>query len=87
MGVISSKSFDQPDEIVSGSRVAKRIVTVGKTFVARTEYQPGWHWSKDMKPTARTSSCQHHHQGWMLSGSMHVTSEEGGERVIASDGE
>ena len=63
MGVISTKSIDQPDEIVSGPGVAKRIVTVGKTVVARIECQPGWRWSKDIKPTAKTASCQHHHQG------------------------
>jgi class 3 adenylate cyclase len=82
MGVITSKSVDQPDEIVSAPGVAKRIVTVGKTFVARVEYQPGWRWSKDMKPTAKTASCQHHHQGITLSGRLHVVSDEGGERII-----
>lgn len=82
MGVISSKSFDQPDEVISGPNVTKRSVTVGKTYIARTEYQPGWRWSKDIKPTAKTSSCQHHHQGVILSGRLHVTSEEGGERSI-----
>jgi len=82
MGVISAKSIDQPDEIVSGPRVAKRIVTVGKTFIARIEYQPGWRWSKDMKPTVKTTSCQEHHQGMVLSGRLHVASDEGGERII-----
>lgn len=82
MAIITSKSFNQPDEVVCGPRVAKRIVTMGKTFVARTEYQPGWRWSTDMKPTAKTSSCQHHHQGVMLSGHMHLVSGEGGERNI-----
>src|SRR5215468_3162733 len=82
MGVISAKSIDQPDEIVSGPRVAKRIVTVGKTFIARIEYQPGWRWSKDIKPTVKTTSCQEHHQGMVLSGRLHVASDEGGERII-----
>jgi class 3 adenylate cyclase len=82
MGVINSKSVDQPDEIVSGPGVAKRIVTVGKTFIARTEYEPGWRWSRDMKPTARTRSCQHHHQGMVLSGRLRIASDEGGERTI-----
>lgn len=82
MAVITSKSFDQPDEVVSGPRVTKRIVAVGKTYVARTEYQPGWRWSTDMKPKVKTTSCQHHHQGVMLSGHLHVVSDEGGERNI-----
>jgi class 3 adenylate cyclase len=82
MGVVSTKSIDQPDEIVSAPRVAKRIVTVGKTVIARIEYQPGWRWSKDIKPTAKTASCRHHHQGVVLSGRLHVASDEGGERII-----
>jgi class 3 adenylate cyclase len=80
MGVISSKSFDQPDEILPGSNVSKRSVTVGQTYIARNEYLPGWRWSKDMKPTAKTASCQHHHQGVIVSGRLHVVSDEGGER-------
>jgi len=84
MGVISTRSINEPDELVSGPRVAKRIVTVGKTAIARIECQPGWRWSQDIKPTAKTASCQHHHQGIVLSGRLHVASDEGGERVIGA---
>jgi len=83
VGAISSKSVNHPDEVVSGPRVSKRIVTVGKTLVARTEYQPGWRWSIDMKPTIKTHSCQHHHQGMVIAGSIHISSDEGGERILA----
>jgi class 3 adenylate cyclase len=83
MRVISSKSFDQPDEFLSRPKVVKRSVTVGKTYVARTEYEPGWRWSREMKPTADTSSCRHHHRGVVLSGRLHVVSDAGGERIMA----
>lgn len=82
MGTISTRSIDQPDESVSAPGVTKRIVTVGGTVIARIECQPGWRWSRDLKPTAKTSNCQHHHQGIVLSGRLHVASEEGGERII-----
>ena len=72
MGVISVKSFNEPDEVISGSRVTKRSVTVGKTYIARVEYQPGWRWSVDMKPTIKTSSCLHHHQGMVWSGHIQI---------------
>ena len=84
MGLISIRSIDEPDELVSGPRVAKRIVTVGKTAIAHIECRPGWRWSKDIKPTAKTASCQHHHQGIVLSGRLHVASDEGGERVVGA---
>lgn len=83
MGVISARSMDEPDEIVSGPRVAKRLVTVGKTAIAHIECQPGWRWSSDIKPTAWTTTCQHHHQGSVLSGRLHLASDEG-ERVIGA---
>lgn len=82
MGIISVKSFDQPDEVLSGSGVTKNSVTVGKTYIARVEYRPGWRWSKDIKPTAKTMSCQHHHQGVVIAGRLHVRSDEGGERIL-----
>ncbi len=78
MGVITSKSFDQPDEVVSAPNVRKRIVSVGKTSIAHIEYAPGWRWSKDIKPIAKTFSCQFHHRGVVASGHLHVTSDEGG---------
>lgn len=82
MGLISSKSLDQPDEVIAQPGVAQSLVTVGKTFIARTEHKPGWRWSKDMKPIARTPSCQHHHHGVVLSGRLQVVSEEGGQRLL-----
>ncbi len=82
MGMISAKSFDQPDEVLPKSNVSKRSVLVGKTYIARTEYKPGWRWSKDIKPTAKTASCEHHHQGVIVSGRLHIVADEGGERSL-----
>ena len=38
----------------------------------RGVFEPGWRWSTDVKPIARTESCQTHHQGICLSGQMTV---------------
>jgi quercetin dioxygenase-like cupin family protein len=41
--------------------------------------QPGWKWSKDVKPIAKTDSCQAPHLNYMISGRMHVVMDDGTE--------
>lgn len=62
------KPFDQPDEMVLLPLVESRIVTLGEVHVARIVHQPGWRWSEHVKPIVGTPSCEHHHQGVVLSG-------------------
>lgn len=45
--------------------------------VGRAVYQPGWRWSTDMKSIVGTSSCQLHHLGYSVSGTMHVVLDDG----------
>jgi len=82
MGAITAKSFDQPDDVLTLPRLSMRIVVLGNTHIARTVHQPGWCWSKDVKPVVGTGSCQHHHQGVVLSGCLCLISDDGGERNI-----
>jgi len=48
------------------------------TFVHGT-FEPGWRWSKDVKPIAGTESCQAHHLGYVISGKMHIITADGTE--------
>jgi hypothetical protein len=41
--------------------------------------QPGWKWSDCIKPVAGTDSCQAHHVGVMISGTLHVVHDDGTE--------
>lgn len=82
MGKIQVKGFDQPDEIISVPGSVSNVVTLGDTYVAWTIAQPGWRWSKDVKPLVGTPSCLIHHQGVVLSGQMQISSEEGVQRII-----
>jgi ketosteroid isomerase-like protein len=54
----------------------------GATFVQGT-FEPGWRWSKDVKPIAGTDSCQAHHLGYVISGRMHIITADGTEFDIA----
>jgi quercetin dioxygenase-like cupin family protein len=49
--------------------------------------KPGWRWSKDVKPTAKTEFCEHEHTGYVLSGSFTITLAESGEKVEAKAGD
>ncbi len=82
MGEIVSKRFDEPDEVLSLPKLSGQIVVLGELYVGRYVHEPGWHWSVDIKPVIGTPSCQAHHQGFVVSGHIEITSDEGGQRIF-----
>src|SRR5437763_8898185 len=80
MSNYESKSFDSPDEVrqFEGNGHANVIEVAGKTVI-RSEFDPGWRWSNDVKPIAKTDSCQTRHFGYMVSGTMKVYMDDGSE--------
>jgi hypothetical protein len=58
MGEILIKRFDEPDEVISHPNLRGQMVVLGETYVGHYVQQPGWRWSKDMKPLVGTPSCQ-----------------------------
>lgn len=81
MGDITVKRFDEPDEVVSLPNVSGQVVVLGEVYIGRFVHQPGFRWSKDIKPLVGTTSCQYHHQGVVLSGRIHWTTEDGASRT------
>lgn len=53
----------------------------GATFLKGT-FEPGWRWSTDVAPIAGTTSCQVRHLGYVISGRMTVTFDDGAEVTI-----
>lgn len=82
MSSLESKSFDEPDDLVTGELMRHEVVVLGEVHVARTVHEPGWSWSEHVKPLVGTPSCVHHHQGVLLSGAVEVVTDTGGRRVI-----
>jgi mannose-6-phosphate isomerase-like protein (cupin superfamily) len=82
MAGIDSKSFDQPDETRTPDKTRIDVVRLGDTEVGRFTFAPGWRWSECIKPVAGTDSCQAHHVGAVVSGSMHLKHEDGTEQDI-----
>ena len=74
---IDVKTFRNPDEsrVFENGRLA--VVTLGDVTIARTIVEPGWRWSKDIRPLAGTTSCQVHHLGFVVRGRIRVQMDDG----------
>jgi quercetin dioxygenase-like cupin family protein len=78
MGV-TQRALGSPDETRTFDRGQVQVVKVGEVTVGRYTFEPGWRWSEHVKPVAKTDSCQVHHVGYILSGRLHVVTDDGDE--------
>ena len=74
---LGKKNLASPDETRTFDYGKFEVVTLGGFKFGRATFQPGWKWSTCVKPIAKTDSCQVHHIGYMVSGSMEVTLNDG----------
>ena len=81
MGV-THKAVGIPDETMTFEHGQVQVVKVGGFTIRLNTFEPGWRWSENIKPIATTDSCQVHHVGYILSGRLHVTTEDGGDAEI-----
>ncbi|MBO9522647.1 MAG: cupin domain-containing protein [Nocardioidaceae bacterium] len=58
------------------------VVTLGDFTLGRGTFEPGWKWSNDVKPIAGTESCQVHHTGICVAGTMTIRMDDGTEISI-----
>jgi hypothetical protein len=79
MGRLEKKSFNRPDEVRTPPNTKMEIVRIGDRTVTKFTWQPGWKWSQDIKPLAKTESCQIHHFGYLEAGRMRTVSDDGTE--------
>jgi hypothetical protein len=80
MAGVETRNLDAPDETRTPEKTLLQIVKLGgRTGVGRATFQPGWKWSESIKPVVGTDSCQVHHLGVLLAGSMHVVHDDGSE--------
>ena len=83
MGTMQRKSLDMPDETRALPNGRTDIWNLGDFVVGRIVFEPGWRWSKDVKPIAQTEWCEYHHLGLILEGTLHYVTPEGLEMEVS----
>jgi len=80
------KSFEKPDEIREFPRGRAEILKLTGGDVGRLVFQPGWRWSNDVKPLAKTTSCEAPHFQYHVTGRLAIKMDDGTE-LIAGPGD
>ncbi len=72
-----AKSLRSPEQVRRFPNGRIETVSHRDTMIGRFVLEPGWRWSRDVGPIARTRSCQIHHQGVVLRGRLRVETDAG----------
>jgi hypothetical protein len=71
------KSLDRPDERPDLPRSSTEVVTLDGHSIMRLRLEEGWRWSNDWRPLLKTTSCRVHHDGVIVSGTLHFEMDDG----------
>ena len=82
MAKMEVRSFSSPDEVKQVEKGKLETIKIGEATVGRGTYQPGWQWSKHVKPIAQTRSCEISHALYIISGTLHVRMDDGMEQDL-----
>jgi class 3 adenylate cyclase len=72
-----AKNFGNPDKTIRLPGITVELVEVGELTVGYILTEPGWRWSKDVRPLVGGDWCQARHVGVVLSGRVAVQLEDG----------
>jgi hypothetical protein len=75
------KTFATPEETRPFTHGRAEIVTLGGSSIGRLILEPGWRWSNDVKPIAKTPSCEAPHFQYHVSGQLAIRMDDGTEFV------
>jgi class 3 adenylate cyclase len=84
MSRLQTKSIGKPDEVRTMPHGLLEIYNLDEIVFGRTVFQPGWRWSRDVKPIAGTDLCQYHHVSYGVGGRLHVVMADGTESDVAA---
>ncbi|HXC79045.1 MAG TPA: cupin domain-containing protein [Candidatus Acidoferrum sp.] len=73
------KSFAKPEEVRDFPNGRAEMLTLGESEVGRLVFEPGWRWSNDVKPIAKTASCEAPHFQYHVSGRLRIRMDDGTE--------
>jgi hypothetical protein len=66
------KSLSELDDRMELPRLRSDLIEVGELSVGHIVHQPGWRWSRDVKPIVGGDWCEAHHVGVALTGGLRV---------------
>jgi hypothetical protein len=76
---IQKKSITSPEETRSFLNGKIDLVTLGEVTFGLATFDPGWQWSKNVKPIVKTQSCLAPHTNYHISGRLRVRMDDGTE--------
>jgi hypothetical protein len=76
---METRYFKAPDEVRKFDNGKVELVKFGNGTVGKATFEPGWRWSNDIKPIAKTEWCEAAHFQYLVSGQMHVKMADGTE--------
>jgi hypothetical protein len=82
MSSLHAGNLDKPEETRTFDNGKFEVIKLGDTSVGRSTFEPGWKWSEAVKPIAGTDTCQKRHVGYVVSGRLHVVSDDGDEAEV-----
>ena len=84
MAQMLRKSLDSPEETrkFEAGMGKLDLVNLDRGAIGRATFQPGWQWSKHVKPIAGTDSCQAAHMGYVVSGRMEIRMNDGATQAF-----
>jgi hypothetical protein len=71
--------FDHADEVRSFPNGKLELININGGTVGRATLEPGWQWSKSVKPIAKTEFCEAPHFQYQVSGTLKIHMEDGTE--------
>jgi hypothetical protein len=80
------KTFAKPNEVREFPNGRAEILIVDGVEVGRLVFQPGWRWSTDVQPLAKTASCEAPHFQYHVAGKLGIRMDDGTE-FIAGPGD
>ena len=81
---LQKKNFASAEDIRVLPHFRFEVVKLDETSIGLMRMEPGWRWSVDAKPKVGGTHCQARHLGAVLSGVLHVITDEGLEMELHS---
>lgn len=70
------KSFMAPDEVRTFEKGRLELLHMGGHVIGKVTLQPGWRWSKHVKPLSKTEWCEAPHFQYVVSGCLHLVTSD-----------